>query len=474
MKESRFTMQVTQTRSEGLTRELSVRVPAATLSAKVDQKLEEIKSKANVKGFRPGKVPLSHLRKLYGQNVMAEVINQVVVETSQKALDENKIKPAYQPDINFPEDKEKVDAILAGTGDLEYTMNLEIMPEINHPDFSKLELEKLVAAVDEEEINQAISRLAEQAKTFEDKGDGAAASGDRVTIDFVGKLDGEPFEGGSAEGAPLELGSGQFIPGFEEQLTGVKAGEEKLVTVTFPEAYPAAHLAAKEATFDVKVQKVEAAKLPEINDELGTALGFEDLAKLREAVKSQIEDGYTKATRSKLKRQLLDKLDEAYKFELPKTLVEQEFDSIWKQVLEDLERNSRTFEDEKTTEEKAKQEYREVAERRVRLGLALAELGEEKEIKVTDQEVSQAIMERARQFPGQERQVFEYFQKNPQAVAQVRAPIFEEKVVDFILELATVNEKTVSKEELFHDDDHDHDHDHDQDHVHDENCKHDH
>ena len=461
-------MQVTETLSEGLQRELSVRVPASTLSSKVDEKLEEIKSKAQVKGFRPGKVPLAHLRKLYGQSVMADVINQIVVESSQKALNDNKMKPAYQPEINFPEEKEKVDAILDGSADLEFTMKLEIMPEISHPDFASVTLEKPVAEIDEEEVNEAISRLAEQAKSFEDKGDAAAENGDRVIIDFVGKLDGEPFEGGAADEAPLELGSGQFIPGFEEQLVGIKAGEEKVITVTFPEAYQAAHLAGKETTFDITVRKVEAAKIPAIDDELAKTLGFEDLEKLKEAVRNQISDGYSKASRNRVKRNLLDALDEAYTFELPKLLVEQEFESIWKQITEDLERAGKTFEDEKTTEEKARKEYFEVAERRVRLGLALAQLGEEKEIKVTDQEVSQAVMQRAQQFPGQEKQVFEYFSKNPEALAQLRAPLFEEKVVDYILELAKVEEKTVSKEALFNDPDEE------EGHVHGPDCDHDH
>jgi trigger factor len=461
-------MQVTQTQSEGLQRELSVTVPAATLSAKVDQKLAEIQTQASVKGFRPGKVPLEHLRKLHGQNVMADVINQIVMEGSQKALNDNNLKPAYQPEINFPEEKEKVDAILAGKADLEFTMKLEIMPEISHPDFAKLTLTKPVAEVDEKEVDEAIVRLSEQAKSFEDKGAKKSVSGDRLTINFVGKLDGEPFEGGAMDDAPLELGSNQFIPGFEDQLIGTKAGDEKTIIVTFPEAYQAPHLAGKEATFDVKVTLVEEPKLPEINDDLAKNLGFDDLGKLKDAVRTQIADGYVKASRNRLKRDLLDKLDEEYSFELPKLLVEQEFEGIWKQITEDMERHSKTFADEKTTEEDARKEYFTVSERRVRLGLALAQLGEEKEIKITDQEVSQAVMQRATQFPGQEKQVFEYFSKNPEALAQLRAPLFEEKVVDFILELAKIEEKSVSKEELFKSDEDE------EEHVHDENCGHNH
>ena len=469
-------MQVTETLAEGLRRELNVVVPKGDLAAKVDARLNDMKSRAQIKGFRPGKVPVSYLRKLYGKSLMGEIVQETVNETSQKALEDRSETPAFQPDIKLTEDQAEIDTLLEGGSDLAYGMTYEIMPSFEAMDFSKLTLEKEVAEISDEDMDAAITRLAEQNREFEDKGKKKAADGDRVTIDYLGKLDGEPFEGGKDEDAKLVLGSNRFIPGFEEQLVGVKKGDEKVITVTFPADYGAENLKGKEATFDITVKGVEAPVAIEINDELASKLGMESLDNLKEAVRQQFQSDYDAASRRKLKRVLLDALDENHDFDLPPTLVEREFDAIWREVENDLKRQNKTFEDEDTTEEKARDEYRAIAERRVRLGLLLADVGSKADVQVSEQELQQALAQRVRQFPGQEQQVIQFYQQNPGAVAELRAPIFEDKTVDHILEMATLEEKTVSREELFTDpdDEHDHAHDHDHDHAHDHDHDHDH
>jgi trigger factor len=475
-------MNVTETNTEGLRRELKVVVGADELEKRLSSRLDELKGKANIKGFRPGHVPKEHLRKVYGRSVMAEVVQQAVNETSQQALAEREERPAFQPKVALPEDEAEINQIFEGTGDLNYTMTFEVLPTVEVMDLSKIALERPTAPVADKEIDEAIDRILATNQNYKPK-DGASKKGDRVTIDFVGKLDGEAFEGGTAQDAPITLGAGGFIPGFEEGLIGIKTGDEKVIEATFPEEYPEAKLAGKAVTFEVTVKEVAAPETPTLDDEFAKSLGVESVAQIRETVKGRLEHDRGMASRLKVKRGLLDALNEGHSFELPPTLVENEFQAIWEQVTRDLEQNKRTFEDEHTTEEKAKQEYRDIAERRVRLGLLLSEIGSRNQITVSDEEVNKALIERIRQFPGQEREVYDFYRKTPQALAELRAPIYEDKVVDYILELAKLTDKEVSLEELYadldggegghHHHDHGHDHDHDHDHGHDHDHKHD-
>jgi trigger factor len=443
-------MQVTETLSEGLKREYKVVVPASELDAKVNARLDELKSRIRINGFRPGKVPVAHLKRMYGRATMAEVIEATVRDANSKIVSEHGYKLAADPKVTLPEDKEAVEQLIEGKSDLNYTMALEIVPPIELGNFKDIKVEKPVAEVTDAEVEEALGRIADQNKPFTAKGEGEkAASGDRVVISYEGSIDGQPFEGGKGDDVPVLLGSNSFIPGLEEQLVGIAAGETRTIKVKFPEHYQAAHLAGKDAEFVVTAKSIETPGSVTVNEEFAKTLGLESLDKLRQAVRDTIARDHTAMTRQKVKRALLDELDKMHKFEPPPSLVEEEFDRVWKSVLQELENERKTFADEDTTEEKAKAEYRAIAERRVRLGLVLAEIGEKNNITVTDEELNRAVMERVRQFPGQEQQVYEYFRKNPQAVASLRAPIFEEKVVDFLLELANVTEKTVSREELF-------------------------
>jgi trigger factor len=310
-------MQVTETLNEGLKRELKVVIPATDLESRMNERLEELKATAHIKGFRPGKVPMAHLKKMYGKQAMAEVVQKSIESSTTEALNEKSLKPAYQPEVVLPEDETEVQAVMDGKADLAFTMNFEVVPDIEVKDFKNLKVEKLVVDVTDEHVNEALENIAGQYKDYEDKGDKKAEDGDRVTISFVGKIDGEAFDGGSAEDVPLELGSGSFIPGFEEQLVGAKAGDEKVVKVTFPAEYGVDTLAGKDAEFDVKVSKVEAAKATEVNDEFAEKLGLESADKLKEMVKERIADEFAQMTNAKLKRDMLDALDAEYKMELP-------------------------------------------------------------------------------------------------------------------------------------------------------------
>lgn len=438
-------MQVTETLAEGLKRELKIEIPAGDLAAKLDAYMDDMKSKANIKGFRPGKVPVAHLKRMYGRQAMAEILSNTIQETSQKAIEDRSERPALTPSIDLPDDD--AEAILAGTADLSFKMAYDILPAFEIVDFSGIEIERPVVEIADAEVDERIGEIAKNNAPFNEK-DGAAEDGDRITMSYLGKVDGEPFEGGADENAQLVLGSGQFIPGFEEQLGGAKVGDEKVIEVTFPEDYPAAHLAGKLATFDIVVKEIAAPGEARIDDEFATSLGLESLDKLKEIIRGQIEGQFGAMTRQRVKRQLLDALDEHYTFELPEGLLNSEFDIVWRQVEEDMKRNEKTFAEEDTTEEEAKADYRKIAERRVRLGLVLSEIGEKNSIQVTDEEIQRALYDRVRQFPGQEQQVFEFYKNNQQALASLRAPIYEEKVVDFMLELAKVTNKTVTKEEL--------------------------
>jgi trigger factor len=447
-------MQVTETLSEGLKREYKVVVPAAELDAKVNARLEELKTQVRINGFRPGKVPVAHLKRMYGRATMAEVIDATVRDTNNQIVSERGYKLAGDPKITLPEAKDEVEQLIGGKSDLNYTMALEIVPAITLGNFKELKLEKPVADVVDEEVEQALQRIADQNKPFSARGEGEkAAEGDRVVINYEGRIDGTPFEGGKGEDAPVLIGSKTFIPGFEEQLVGIGAGETRTIKVTFPAHYQAEQLAGKEAEFTVTAKSLEAPGTVTIDEEFAKSLGMESLEKLRDAVKGTIERDHAAMTRQKVKRALLDQLDKMHKFEPPPSLVEEEFNRVWTSVLQELENERKTFEDENTTEEKAKAEYRAIAERRVRLGLVLAEIGEKNSITVSDDELNRSLMERVRQVPGQEQRVYDYFRQNPEAVAGLRAPIFEEKVVDFLLELADVSENKVSREELFKEDD---------------------
>jgi trigger factor len=474
-------MQITETLSEGLKRELKVTIGAAELDARLNAKLEELKDKVQIKGFRPGKVPIAHIKKVYGRSAMAEVVQQAVAETSNTALSDRNERPAFQPDIKLPEDEETVEKVIDGGHDLEYVMSFEVLPKFDLADLKSIKAERPVAEVAAEEIDKVLDRLRNSNLTYDAK-DGPAEDGDRVTIDFTGKIGGEPFEGGKGEDAHVILGRGMFIPGFEDGLKGAKAGEQRVVAASFPDSYQAAQFAGKDAEFDVTVKEVAAPRVPDADDEFAKSLGLESLAKLKDAIREQIAKDYAAASRAKAKRSLLDSLDKAHAFELPPSLVDNEFESIWREVDHYMEHMKTTFENKGTTEEKARADYRAIAERRVRLGLVLSEIGQRNEIKVTEEEVRRALMQRAQQFPGRERQVLEFYRKNPNAMLELRMPIFEEKVVDFALELADVTEKTVLMEDLFKQDregpidmsDHDHMHNHDHAEAHDHDHGHGH
>lgn len=444
-------MEVTQTKAEGLSRTFEVKVTATELQAKLAQRIEEIRPQMKLKGFRPGKVPAAHVRKMYGRDLMGEMIDKLVNETNQKALEDNALRPAGQPAVKMDGDIEKV---VKGEADLAYEMNIDIMPEFIPVEAASLKITRPVAEVTDEQIDESLKRIADQNIKYEPRAKTAKAKdGDAVVIDFVGKIDGVPFEGGTAEQQSVVLGSNRFIPGFEEQLVGVKTGEEKELNVSFPEDYQAANLAGKAAVFEVKVHEVRAPQTPEIDEEFAKGLGLESLEQLRGLVRDQLNAEHANASRSKAKRDLLDKLDEAHSFDLPPGMVNMEFEQIWQQLQREMDAGRVEDEEKKKPEDELKAEYRKIAERRVRLGLVLAEMGRISDVRITEQEVNQALIREARQYPGQEREVVQFFQKNPNAMAQLRAPIYEDKVVDHILSVATVEETQVSREDLFKEDD---------------------
>jgi trigger factor len=442
-------MQITETSNEGLKRTLQVTVPAGELGKRFSDRLDEIKDRVQLKGFRKGKVPVPHLKKMYGRSLMVEVLQDTVRETSNQALADRKLRPAMQPSVTLPEDQAEIEKVLAGQADLSYSMTFEVLPAIELADFKKLKLERLVADVDDEAVEKAISDLVDRSVTYTSEEGRAAATGDRVTVDFVGKIDGEAFEGGTAEAAPIVLGQGNFIPGFEEGITGAKAGEARDVAATFPADYPVENLASKEASFAVTVKEVAAPLRPEVNDEFAKTLGAESVAQLKDLVKQQIDREYANVARQKLKRELLDALEQAHEFELPPSLVDNEFAAIWQQLEANLKRADKTFADEGKSEEETRAEYRKIAERRVRLGLVIGEIADKNDLKITQDEMRKALIEQARRFPGQEKTVYEYYEKTPGALAELRAPIFEDKVVDFVLDKAKPADKKVSKDELF-------------------------
>lgn len=449
-------MQVTEINTQGLKREYQVLLAAQELEERLTSELAGMKDKVQLKGFRPGKVPVAHLRKVYGRSVMADVVQNAVNEANRKIVTDNNLKLALEPQIEFPSDQQEVEKALDAKADLAFKVALEVMPSFELADLSDVSLTKLVATPSDEEVNEALERMAGQSRPFTEREEGATAEkGDRVTIDFVGRIDGEEFQGGKGEGIDLELGSNTFIPGFEDQIVGAKVGEQRLVKVTFPAEYGAEQLAGKDAEFDVTVTKIQQPGEAKIDDEFAKTMGMDSLADLKDAISKAIGSDYEAASRRRLKKELLDALDGKYAFELPPSLVAQEFAAVWAQVEQDLKTRGKTFEDEGTDEEKAKAEYRKIAERRVRLGLVLAQVGESADIKVSDEEVNQALIARVRQFPGQEQQVWDFYRKNAQALAELRAPLFEEKVVDHVLGQVKVTEEPVAKDALFADDEED-------------------
>ncbi len=443
-----LSMQITETSADGLKREIQVVLGAQELTERRDKRIDELKDTVQIKGFRKGKVPVAHLRKVYGRQLMAEILQDAVEESSKQALDDRNERPAGQPKIEFPEDEQFVETVIEGGADFAYSMSYEIIPKFDVVDFSTLELERLVSDVEDDEIDKALKQLSERNVSYEPTETEGAADEFQLTIDFVGTVDGEEFEGGTAEGIELVIGQGGFIPGFEEGLMGAKAGEERTVNVTFPEDYPVDALRGKPAVFAAKVTKVGQPKEAEINDEFATSLGAENLEKLREMVSEQMTREYAQVSRMKLKRVLLDQLNEKHDFELPPSLVDSEFEGLWGQVTQRLEQEGKSFEDETKTEAEQRVEYRDVAERRVRLGLLLGEIGETNKVEVSQDELRQALLQEAQQYPGQAREVYEFYEKTPGAIAQLRAPIFEDKVVDLVIEQAKVTEKKVSVEEL--------------------------
>ena len=444
-------MQVTEVSNQGLKREFKVVLPAADLASRLNGELAGMKDKVRINGFRPGKVPLAHLKRLYGRSVMGEVVQSAVNEANRKIVEDNGLRLAMEPKIDLASDQAELERAMEAEGDLSFTVAVETLPKFDAGTFEEIELERQVATVDDAEVGKAMDRMADQNRVFTPKegDDVAAASGDRVTIDFVGRIKGEEFEGGSGTDVDVIIGSETFIPGFEAQLIGAKVGESRTVNVTFPENYLSAPLAGQDAAFDVTVKVIAAPGEVALNDEFAKGFGFDDLEGLKTAVRGRMEDELSKASRDKLKRALLDALDKRYSFDLPQGLVEQEFANIWRQVSAEQQKSGRSFEDEKTTEEDAKAEYRRIAERRVRLGLVLAEVGEKVGVKVEEPELTKALVEMVRQYPGQEKEVWEFYRKNPQALGEIRAPIFEEKVVDHIIAQAKVTDRTVSREDLF-------------------------
>ena len=439
-------MQVVETKNEGLLREYTITLLASEIEEKVDYRLEGLRKTANIPGFRPGKVPTALLKQRFGKNVMGEVLEQAVSESSRQAIEDNTLRPAMQPSIEITKFEEGED--------LEYKMAVEVMPDIQPMDFSKIEVERLVAKADEKEVDETIDRLAQQYRNSEPiKRARKSRKGDVVVIDFKGMIDGEAFDGGSAEGHHLELGSNQFIPGFEDQLIGAKAGESHSVPVTFPEDYGAETLAGKEAVFEVDVKEIREMVDTVVDDEFAKTLGQESLEDLRKSIAERLEQDYASLSRERLKRELLDVLENEHEFEVPPGMVDAEFDSIWAQV-EETRRQQEAGEseadedDDGKSDDELKEEYRKISTRRVQLGLLLTEVGNSNNVEVSAEEVNRALMMEAQKYPGREKEFIEMYRNSPEAMATMRAPIFEEKVVDFILELANVTEREVSIEEL--------------------------
>jgi trigger factor len=464
-------MQVTETLNEGLKRKLSVVIPKTDLETRLSARLAELKDKANIKGFRPGKVPASYLKKVYGKSAMAEVMQDAINSTVGEALDSRSERAATQPKVDLPEDQTALNKVLDGDSDLAFDVSYEVLPAVEPMDFKSIKIDRPVVEITEDEVDKEMQRVFRQNRGYEPKSDeGVVETGDNLGISFAGKIDGKTFPGGSSDHAHVIVGAGEFIPGFEEQLVGMKKGETKEIEVTFPKDYGREELQGKKATFEVTVLHIDAPLAGELDDEFAKRLGLESLDALRTAVREQMTAALASMSRQAVKRQILDKLDEGHKFAVPEQLVDAEFDSIWQRVEHEVTDHGRSFEDEGTTEEEARAEYRRIAERRVRLGLVVAEIGNQNKIEVTEDEHQQALIAEVRRFPGQEQQVYDYYRKNPGALAGLRAPVFENKVVDFVAGQAKSTDKPMTLRELnrlisAEDEDgipeaHHHDHDH--------------
>ncbi len=442
-------MQVTETLNEGLKRKLSVTIPAATLNTRLGDKLEELRGQANIKGFRPGKVPLAHIKKMFGRSAMSEVMTDAINSTVSETLDERKERAAAQPKVDLPDDQAVINDVLDGKADLAFEVEYEVLPPVELMKLDGIKLDKPVIDITDEEVTAEVNRVFAQNRGYTDKGDeGVVENGDRLGVSFVGKIKGKPFDGGTSDHAHLTVGSGEFIPGFEEQLIGMKKGETREIEVTFPKDYQSDELAGKKAQFEVTVLHVDGPNQGELDDDFAKRLGVENVDAMRAAVKTQMEAALASMSRQHMKRQILDALDEGHKFDVPAQLVDAEFNTIWQRVVHEVESHGRSFEAEGTTEEAAREQYRKIAERRVRLGLVVAEIGNQNDVNVTEEEHQQALIAEVRRFPGQEQQVYDYYRKNPQALAGLRAPVFENKVVDFVAAKGEITDKKMTRAEL--------------------------
>ena len=447
-------MQVTETLSQGLKREYNVLVSAGDLASKLDTQLADLKNKVRINGFRPGKVPVAHLRRMYGRSVMAEVVQETINAANKQIVDDNGLRLAMEPKIELPSEREEIDAALEARGDLNFKVAVEVLPQFEIGEFSDIKLERPVTDVEESEVETSLQRLADTRRVYIDRLPGEKAQlNDRVTLDFVGTLNGAPFEGGSGQDIEVVLGSNTFIPGFEDALVGVVAGERRAAKATFPENYAVRALAGQTADFDATIKSVAEPQPLALDDEFAKSLGVETFEALRVTLRERIRADYARASREKVKRKLLDALADRYKFEVPQGLVDQEFNQIWAQVEKDQASTGRSFADEGASEETARAEYLAIAVRRVRLGLLLAEVGSKADLKISEDEITSALVARARAFPGHEKEVWDHYRNNPQALAELRAPIYEEKVVDHILGLAQVEDVKVSASELLKADD---------------------
>ena len=440
-------MEVKELKTKGLKREFLITIKSKVIKALKAKKLEEIASKAKIDGFRPGKVPSAHIEKLYGQSVIVEVIEENVSKASQDVLEERKLKAAVKPDVKL--DSEMTD-VIEKDKDLVFTMNCEVLPEIEITDFSKISLDNPVSEPQDKDINDALEYLAKQNKTFKVAPvTTKAKDGDEVTIDYLGKIDGIAFEGGEAKDAKLVLGSKSFIDDFEEQLIGLKKGDKKTVKVKFPENYQSTDLANKEASFDVEIKLVSKSEESKIDNDLAKNLGMEDLEKLKESLKERIKQDFDSASRSKLKDSLLEALEKKHSFELPQSMVDQEFDQMWRQLEQQLESQKKELKDLEISEKEIKKNYKEISEKRVCTGLLIAEIGQVNNIQLEDNDINKALQAEMQKYPGQEKEILDYYQKNPEAIRQLSAPLFEDKVIDFVLDKVKLKDIKVSREDLF-------------------------
>ena len=440
-------MEVKELKSKGLKREFSITIGIDDIKEKKIKKLQDIASKAKIDGFRPGKVPTSHIEKLYGQSVMVEVIEEIVSEASQSVLQDRDLRAAVKPEVKLGSDMNEV---IEKNKDLIFTMNCEVLPEIEITDFSKIKLDKPVSKPTEKDIKDALEYLAKQNKSFKEVPEKTKSkNGDQVTIDYIGKIDDIAFDGGTANDANLVLGSKSFIDNFEDQLIGLKKGDKKLVNVKFPDNYQSSDLAGKDATFDVEIKKVSKAEDSKVNDDLAKNLGMEDLKTLKKNLEERIQQDFDSAARMKLKDSLLDVLEKKHKFKLPESMVNQEFDQMWNQLQQQLDQQKKELKDLELSEKEIRKNYTEISEKRVCTGLLIAEIGKQNNIQLEDKDINKALQLEMQKYPGQEKEILDYYQKNQDAIRQLTAPVFEDKVIDFILEKVNLKDVKVSREDLF-------------------------